>query len=75
MCPLRSYHGVLGNCPVGRLAIGIATDICRYRSSAGRRHHRLAWVIRRFGDKPSTWICGDFPGFCQRALRVAGTDA
>ena len=23
---------VLGNCPVGRLAIGIATDICRYRS-------------------------------------------
>lgn len=29
---LRTCHGVLGNCPVGRLAIGIATDICRYRS-------------------------------------------
>jgi superfamily II DNA or RNA helicase len=26
---LRSDDGVLGNCPVGRLAIGIATDICR----------------------------------------------
>jgi len=24
-----SNDGVLGNCPVGRLAIGIATDICR----------------------------------------------
>src|ERR1017187_5526918 len=47
---LRSDDGVLGNCPVGRLAIGIATDICRYRSSAGRRHHRLVWIIRRFGD-------------------------
>ena len=43
-------NGVLGNCPVGRLAIGIATDICRYRSSADRRHHRLVWVIRQFGD-------------------------
>src|ERR1035437_2334721 len=31
----------------------IATDICRYRSSADRRHHGLAWVIRRFGRQAS----------------------
>ena len=29
---------------MGRLAIGMATDNCRYRSSAGRRHRRLVWV-------------------------------
>src|ERR1022692_28784 len=45
----------LGNCPVGRLAGRIASDICRYRSSAGRRHHRLVWVIRRFGDVTAMW--------------------
>jgi hypothetical protein len=28
-CPFRSVEGILGNCPVGRLAIGVATDICR----------------------------------------------
>ena len=38
---LWADNALLGNCPVGRLAIGIATDICRYRSSAGRRRHRL----------------------------------
>src|ERR1017187_8957341 len=36
----------------------ITTDICRYRSSAGRRHHRLAWVIRRFADYTSMWNSG-----------------
>ena len=34
---------------MGLLAIGIATDICRYRSFGGRRHYRLIGVIRRFG--------------------------
>ena len=40
---------------MGRLAIGIATDICRYRLSAGRRHHHLVWVIRRF-DYTTKWM-------------------
>src|ERR1035437_1482398 len=42
-------HGILGNCPVGRLAIGIATDICRYRSFGGRRrgHFGGTTVIHR----------------------------
>ena len=35
---------------MGRLAIGIATDICRYRSGGARLHYRLTGVIRRFGD-------------------------
>jgi hypothetical protein len=30
----------------------VATDIVRYRSSAGR-HRRLVWIIRRFGRRPS----------------------
>jgi hypothetical protein len=55
-CPFRSVEGILGNCPVGLLAIGVATDICRYRSSADRRHHRLVWVIRQFGDFSLKWI-------------------
>src|ERR1035437_3651038 len=37
----------------------ITTDICRYRSSAGRRHHRLVWVIRRFGDISLLWIASE----------------
>ena len=56
-----AVHGPLcgeyrDNCPVGRIAIGIATDICRYCSSAGRRYRRLVWVIRRFGDFSSERI-------------------
>src|ERR1019366_2373401 len=39
----------------------ITTDICRYRSSAGRRHHRLAWVIRRLGDNRPKCFTSEWP--------------
>ena len=50
MCPLRSYHGVLGNCPVGRRAIGIATDICRYRFLSGQAFTPAARISFRVSD-------------------------
>src|ERR1039457_2567464 len=37
MCPLRTHDWVLGNCPVGRLAIGIATDVSAPDARLGTR--------------------------------------
>ena len=51
---LWADNALLGNCPVGRLAIGIATDICRYRSSGGRRHDGLTGSF----DGLATHPCG-----------------
>jgi hypothetical protein len=48
----RITFGILGNCPVGRLAIGIATDICRYRpamadarATVREAHISVKWII------------------------------
>src|SRR5664280_1598000 len=60
-------HGVLGNCPVGRLAIGITTDICRYRCLIGCPSVAAPQSARaktgRTSNEPSKEVCGSFSAF------------
>src|SRR5450759_2808931 len=63
----------LGNCPVGRLAIGIATDICRYRFLSGPAFTLAVRISFRVGDHTDRAIGKNTSDFGQDMLAGSGT--